>query len=138
MTTPAHPYFRTLKAQWIVLATICVLLFQAFAGGVWLPSGLGLDDATRTICTGMGVAGDDAGRDFGGENSGGDFGLSHHDCAVFCQTIGAAAPLLLRYMAGVPEPSERGLVLGVFPTADIPAPAHPPRRLVARGPPLSL
>ena len=131
MHSPPVPSLRslprgTLTAQWIVLVTVCVLLFQALLGGPVLPKGIGLGDTALSLCT-------DAGMAAAGEGS-----AARHDCGVFCQTACAAAPVLLRAAVLLPLPGAAPLRGDWDTAARTPAPDHPPLRQTARGPPLFL
>ena len=127
MTAPAPLSARSLKTQWTVLITVCVLLLQAFLGGPVLPQGIGLGDDALILCTDAGmtaVSTDDSGA------------VTRHDCGVFCQTACAAAPLLLRATVLLPLPGTLVVARLWDSAVSTPAPSGPPLRLSARGPPL--
>ncbi|GAB3130161.1 hypothetical protein [Novispirillum itersonii] len=116
----------SLTAQWTVLITVCVLLFQALLGGPLLPQGIGLGEDALILCT-------DAGMTAGPESGG---GVTRHDCGVVCQTACAAGPLLLRVAVLLPLPGTPVVARLWDSAVSTPAPSGPPLRLSARGPPL--
>lgn len=140
MTAVSHHRSPTVRAclrrQGVVLATACLLLFQAFLGGPALPHGLRLSDlGDMSLCVSGSASAGDSRSATGDSPARSSYARSSYDCALVCQSVCLLAAAVLRPAPVLPLPGGTMLGRDGGQGVSLPVPARRVAGHSARGPP---